>query len=145
MTRDRTPRSRFSPKQLKEPRSTSSGSESERPAWHVSSIDSRGRWGWQGLSSKDLWERIHPKLIDFESMTWAEIKRSGNSHSVDISQLCKEAQRRLIEIDQDDLDDLFSLRLSGTERLWGIRDGRVMRLLWWDPNHEVCPSVKRNT
>jgi hypothetical protein len=54
-----------------------------------------------------------------------------------------EAQRRLVAIAQDDIDDLFSLHLGGKPRVWGVRDGSVLRLLWWDPEHEICPSLPR--
>ena len=35
---------------------------------------------------------------------------------------------------------LFSVRLTGRIRLWGLRDVSILRVLWWDPEHTVCPS-----
>jgi hypothetical protein len=43
----------------------------------------------------------------------------------------------LTEIDRDDLDHLWGIRLTGTERVWGMLDGAVFSLLWWDPDHLV--------
>jgi len=40
----------------------------------------------------------------------------------------------------DAVEDLFSLRLTGKKRLWGIRDRHVFKVFWWDPEHGVCPS-----
>lgn len=77
-------------------------------------------------------------------MKWSEIK-SHQSHTVTVSTISNEAQKRLRDIQQDDIDELFSLRLSGTERIWGIRDGRVFYVLWWDPEHTVCPAHKKHT
>jgi len=77
-------------------------------------------------------------------MTWAEIHRSG-SHAIPIENLCSEAQKRLADIEQDDTDELYSFRVSGKERLWAVRLGQFARLLWWDPEHEVCPSHMRHT
>ncbi|MDP9932536.1 hypothetical protein J2X92_004791 [Variovorax paradoxus] len=75
-------------------------------------------------------------------MTWAEIqsatggrKEGNNNHFVPVAKMPKEAQDRLIELRLDDIDDLFSLRLQNALRLYGIRDGRVLRLIWHDPHH----------
>ena len=80
-------------------------------------------------------------------MTWNQISIDGKkqNHSVAIAQLSKETQKRLVEINIIDIDELFSLRLSGRERIWGILDKGVLNLLWWDPNHRVCPSIKKHT
>ena len=59
--------------------------------------------------------------------------------------LCSHAQKRLVEMKLDDVDEVHSLRLSGVHRVWGILTENVLTLLWWDPNHEVCPSLKKHT
>lgn len=114
------------------------------PVWRVSTIDTEGRWGWHQMDSDTVWNDIHKKIISFESMTWVEIYKGG-SHEVPITDLCPQAKRRLSEIKLDDIDDLFSLRLTGKKRIWGIKDRNIFKILWWDPNHEVCPSPKRYT
>jgi len=88
---------------------------------------------------------VQKKLADFESMTWHEIltRSKHQHHTVLVEELSSRAQRRLEEIDEDDHDELVSLRLSGTKRIYGIRSGHVLDLLWWDPAHQVYPSVKR--
>lgn len=77
-------------------------------------------------------------------MKWSEIL-NRNSHAVPISKICPEAQGRLKELKQDDVDELISLRLTGKKRVWGIRDQNILKILWWDPEHTVCPSLKRHT
>lgn len=106
-------------------------------------MDFEGPFGCHVLTGQDARE-IQRKLGAFEGMTWSDIERAG-SHNVAIDKLSKPARDRLTEIKQDDLDELFSLRLSGKERIWGIRDRSVLRLLWWDPEHAVCPSTKKHT
>lgn len=77
-------------------------------------------------------------------MTWGEIR--GDKHKfIPSENLCTEARRRLVDIAQDDADGLYELRLSGTERVWGHRIEDVCHLVWWDPDHTVCPSTLRNT
>ncbi|MCU7816542.1 MAG: hypothetical protein KZQ81_15420 [Candidatus Thiodiazotropha sp. (ex Rostrolucina anterorostrata)] len=119
-------------------------SETQSPSWHVNTIDRQGPWGWESIPAKTLWGNLHEKLCSFETMKWYQFPQQG-SHLIQVRDLCRAAQKRLVEIQQDDIDELFSLRLGGKERVWGIRDQSVLKILWWDPNHEVCPSLKKHT
>lgn len=83
-------------------------------------------------------------------MTWAEItrgtggkSRGNNNHFVPVAKLAKEAKVRLREIRQEDVSDLFSLHIDGKTRIYGIRDGRALKLLWYDPDHTVYPMTKK--
>jgi hypothetical protein len=67
------------------------------------------------------------------------------SHFVEVTDIQKEAQQRLTEIRLDEQARLFSLRVNGRTRLWAIRDLAILCLLWWDPGHGVCPSLKKHT
>ena len=80
-------------------------------------------------------------------MTWDQILVKGKKshHLVEITKLCKAAQDYLAETSIEDIDEVLSLRLSGTERIWGILDRGVVELLWWDPKHEICPSLLKHT
>lgn len=104
---------------------------------------------WSIKNCKNFNEEILDKLISFEGQTWAEIqsasggRRNGtNSHFEDIAILCKDAQRRIEELHLD-IDQVFSLRLTATLRIYGILENGVFNVLWYDPNHEICPAVKR--
>jgi hypothetical protein len=107
-------------------------------------LDAEDPWGWANLSID------HVKLIaetcrGFESLRVGEfIGRPGNK-PIPLESLCPAAQTRLTELDLDVYDRLWELRLGGEERIWGLLDGHVFYLLWWDPDHEVCPSKKKNT
>jgi hypothetical protein len=83
-------------------------------------------------------------MKELETMTWHSISETG-SHFIDVSGLSKPARDRLMEIHQDDVDQLYSLRVTGRLRIFGIRDGGVLRVLWWDPDHQVCPAHKKHT
>ena len=105
-------------------------------------MDQRGTWGCRDIPSRVWWDEILPKLQYFESMTWAEIMRAAggrargtNHHFVEVEKLTKQARERLTEIGQDDVSELFSLRLDATKRIYGIRDRRALKLLWYDPHH----------
>ena len=101
------------------------------------------------ISEDVFYTKILPKLKEFEKLTWREIeeqlypsygKYKTKNHSISIDRLCPEAQRRLKELKQDDIEEVFSLRLAGKLRLFGIRHNNCFRLLWIDFNHEICPS-----
>lgn len=110
--------------------------------WRVSDIDWEGPWGWSQASGEDLLKQVVPRLHGMESMTWGQIDGPTGSHFVEISAIIPEAQRRLTEIAKDEQARLFSLRITGRKRIWGIRDRAILQVLWWDPEHEVCPSLK---
>lgn len=76
-------------------------------------------------------------------MKWSELPKKHH-HSVPISQLHTDAQKRLEELKYDD-STLFSFKLQNKQRLWVIRVRDEAYLLWWDPKHEICKSPKRNT
>lgn len=83
-------------------------------------------------------------------MTWAEIQQAtggrlsgNNNHFLSVEDCCKDAKKRLEEIGLPDCDQIFSLRISGKLRLHGIKDGRVLRFIWYDPNHSVYESKKK--
>lgn len=121
-----------------------SSDDSGHVVWSFSLADNEGRWGFKGLSVDELHSLIFDKLVSKESLNWNEIK-ANKSHHVATSKLIKEAQIRLKDLNMDDLDELFSLRLTGIIRVWGVKQENVLRLLWWDPHHEICPSRKKHT
>jgi hypothetical protein len=121
-------------------------SHNQTPAWSFTKIDYDGTWGWNDVHFAKHKEEIFEKLSHFESMTWAEIlKAKKNHHAIDIDKLHRDAQKRLEALELNDIDELMSLRLTGEKRVFGIRDGRVLQLLWYDPEHEVCPSALKHT
>jgi hypothetical protein len=85
------------------------------------------------------------RLKSLESMTWEEIDGPTGCHGVETWKLGKAARDRLTEIRQDDAAQLFSLRVTGRRRVWGILDEHVFRVLWWDPEHQVYPVEKKHT
>ena len=119
-----------------------SSHDRETIVWRFSIVDQRGAWGCRDVPYRVWWDEILPKLQHFESMTWAEIMRAAggrargaNHHFVEVGNMTRRAKARLAEIGQDDVSELFSLRLDATKRIYGIRDRRALKLLWYDPHH----------
>lgn len=125
----------------------------ETVVWRFRKFDFRGYWGLAALqrdgTSFDV--LLETYLRHFESMTWAEIKRASKSgrsrgsmhHAVDTDKLGKQAKNRLAELKYEDWGVIFSLRLDQKRRLFGMRDQNVFEVLWYDPSHEVCPSLPK--
>lgn len=113
------------------------------PELRAGQMDMDGPWGWNKFDPLLLQNLFH-KIFDSQKLTW-QILRENGSHLVQVGDLCAKAQKRLFELSKDDCDELFSLRVTGRQRIWGIKDGNIFWLLWWDPNHEVCPSHKKHT
>lgn len=146
------PQARTLPASGKQPRTASRGDpalhDHETVVWAFGIADLEGPWGWRTTAARVWWTEIPPKLRDFESMTWAEIMRAAggrtkgnNSHFVEVRNLTRHAKQRLAEIRQDDVSELFSLRLSATVRIYGTRDRRALKLLWYDPHHGANSRV----
>jgi hypothetical protein len=101
------------------------------------------------LSENIFWTEVMPKLVHFENQDWNTLVREvygpnkkTKHHNIQISKIIPEAQKRLKELKYDDIDELFSVRLTGKIRLWGFRKFNYFQLLWVDLNHEICPSSR---
>lgn len=104
---------------------------------------------WEWGPGNLIWRDVLHYLNDFSGKTWAEIEaertggrnRHKKHHSMEVASLPKEARNRLGQHLGDDAPDtLFRFRLSGTNRLWGIRDGAIFHILWFDADHQVYPT-----
>jgi hypothetical protein len=132
------------PTLLKQPKSTEPEISGQPLAWRFSGCDSGGPFSWAGLAHGEPFREVIDRLHEFERMNWEEIKRTG-SHPIEIWKCEKLARDRLAEIQQDDIDQLMSFRIGAKKRVWCIQDLNIMRVLWWDPEHEVCLSLKKHT
>ncbi len=120
-------------------------------SWTIEYRDCEGTWSSGTVrqwSDGDWGDNIHPKLLDWSKLTWAEIEKqvTGNEgkrhrmhHSMPVDVLLEEAQDRLLEIDQVE-ETIFRFRLGNLPRLWGFRRVADFQVLWFDPKHEIYPT-----
>lgn len=136
---------RNKPNPAREPKIGESPGGPANPVWRFSHMDWDGPWcpsKCEGAAVRKILER----LSQFESMTWVQVKSGTGSHTVGAENIVKEARQRLTARKLDEwADHLTSLRVCGAERLWGILRGGIFYALWWDPDHQIYPSEKRNT
>lgn len=127
------------------------GFDTRQPAWRFSkAAKPDNKWAVYQIDGNNI--KISHDLINklslFEKMTWADIKKSSkhSSHYIPIQNLAKEAQAELRKLNFWEYEQyIFSLRLNGTQRIWGFLYEGILDIIWYDPNHEICPSYKKHT
>ena len=120
---------------------------SKNPAWIFSKHDHlHSKWSLKYCNN--LYEDIILKLKSFEGMTWDEINKQqhgkfgkSSNHFVKIADLTKEAQKRIQILGIID-DVVYSLRLEGKLRLYGMLEDGIFNIIWYDKNHEIYPVEK---
>ena len=108
-------------------------------AWHFGRLDKKGPWK---CTINTLFS-LHGYLLEYEKLTCHEIfnsntKRAKHCHEMPVDAICPEARKRLSTI-QLQTDTLYQLIIHGKQRLWGIMDHNIFKVLWFDPRHEVYP------
>jgi hypothetical protein len=111
--------------------------------WGLDYLDMEGEWGWVHCQANSI-----PQILKFmrnlERCVHTDV--FGARHKfIKLDAICPAAQKRLTEIELDDLDGIWELRVSGQKRIWGHRVEHVFYPIWWDPLHTVCPSNKKHT
>lgn len=115
------------------------------PAWRFARSKRYNSYGWDSL--KDKLAYVIEKLQDLEGQTWADIFRDKKKHHpISVKALITDAQR-MLEANHEDVDEVFSVHISSTERVFGIIESEVgiLNIIWWDPKHEICPSHLKHT
>lgn len=118
------------------------------PLWSFAKMDcAYEKWGLN--HTEDLFTEVIEKLHSFEGMTWGEIiqasggRKYGTNHHFDnVSELIPEAQRRWGKLGYEEYDQVFSLRLDATRRLFGILLDGVFSVVWYDQRHEIYKMKK---
>lgn len=105
------------------------------------------KWGFVHI--KDINTTIIDKLKHYEGMTWGEIikatggkKYGNNNHFENVSDLMPEAQSRWRDLKLEEFDRIFSLRLTGEHRLYGILLDGVYNIVWFDHSHNIYKFKK---
>ena len=124
---------------------TLAGWHNKKPIWNFRSLDHTPAVDWMCIEASDL-IKVLRRFGALESMTWKEITNSTGSHFVSVSQFSADGRERLARLACANADALFSLRIDGATRVWGVvcgPDDHVFQVLWFDPLHRVCPSMPR--
>ncbi|HUT99750.1 MAG TPA: hypothetical protein VM054_11845 [bacterium] len=115
------------------------------PKWSFSYLQLDGKWCWSSIQRVKLLEIIR-KVKEFEKLKWKELLRGNHpAKSIPLENIITEAQGILIDELRIQQDEIVRFRLSGEERIWGLLVEGVFNVIFWDPEHEVCPSELKHT
>jgi hypothetical protein len=114
-----------------------------KASWRLRSVQTVDPYGWHELELQELLE-LRTKLSSFESMTWNEIFVEGKkrNHDIPVAKLKCDNARRWMLRNMPDQPTLWTLRLSGAERVWGVFSGGSYQIVFWDPEHKIYPTEK---
>ena len=83
-------------------------------------------------------------------MTWSDIRKQTHDnnkskhHFLEMESLSGAALERIRANKLEDFSDsIFSFALQNKLRLIGYRQDAFFHLVWFDPQHEFCPSQKK--
>lgn len=113
-------------------------------SWSFQMLDMDGPFGWKKVDDYSQTHKILERLKESEGKSQQELMKGG-SHFIKIEKLSLNAQERINALNYDDYERLFSLRLGGRERIFCLQRRGRMNVLWWDPDHQVCPAHKKHT
>ncbi len=126
--------------------------DGENIIWLFDKIDRSGSYAFDVNREDFDHKEVLTKMINYSSMTWGEVKRQthddGRSkhHFLAPGSLSKEAAERLKARDLEEFSDyIFSFALQNKIRIVGIRNAEKFHVLWYDPDHKICPSKKGHT
>ena len=124
----------------------------EYPIWSFKTCDfDHDKWGVNCSKNSGMADMLS-SLKNFETMTWGTIltmtngrKENTRNHPISVSEIDKNAQKRLIELNLDDVDILYSLAIGNKRRIWGRIINRIFFILWLDEDHSIYHVEKKHT
>lgn len=120
------------------------------PSWRFAHCD-KEKWSISKELGDVFWDKVFNYFQEIETQTWENItKDQKKNHYIDLDRLNKVARDRFSTL-RIEAESIFSLRLAGRHRIYGIlcEDG-VFQVLWYDDDHGdndtcVCRSRKKHT
>lgn len=127
--------------------------ENSRSIWLFDMLDKNGSFAFDLHSNNFNHRDFLDKMISYSNMTWAEIKRQTHDnsrskhHFLKLDSLSKSALERVKFMKYDQLypDQIFSFAFTNTLRIIGIRIDEYFHVVWYDSNHQFCPSHLKHT
>ena len=117
-----------------------------RACWRIQRVQLVDPYGWHELSLAQLGE-MQNKLAQIEEKTWNEIfvEDKKRNHPIPVADFDCPRAKRWMRANLPREDELWTLYLSTTERVWGIRRDGAFHIIFWDPNHKIKISHKKHT
>lgn len=89
-------------------------------------------------------KHVFKALAKFEAMTVDDARSNGTLADYDMANCKNQNATKRLANQYEGQDALCRLKVPGpgAMRLFGIRAGREIAVIWFDPNHEVWPEGK---
>jgi hypothetical protein len=108
-----------------------------------------GQFEWGRIRDLKRVATVLGRVQELEQKTWLDLQRADASlhaHELSAHKLSAAARQAIADAKLDaEIDQLFQVGVSGKQRIIGLRYESEFHVVWWDPQHEFCPSKKRNT
>ena len=114
-----------------------------KASWRVKRVQMVDPYGWHQLTGNEI-AAIQAKLAEFESMTWSEIFVLGRkrNHKIPIVHLRCPQAKHWLRNNLPDQTELWTLRFTGAQRVWGIFAEGAYQIIFWDPHHQIMPTLQ---
>ena len=122
--------------------------DSQTPIWVFDQLDKDGLFRFDLNRSDFNHKEFLDKMISYSNISWIEIKKQTHDqknkskhHFLDYDSLSAEAKDRIKRLNlEEDTDRIFSFALQNKLRIIGLRDDEFFHVIWYDPEHNFCPS-----
>jgi hypothetical protein len=114
--------------------------------WKISSVDSEHPKPWLSIEGPETLAELIDQLRHLERFTWRTVMHASehNHEWEDTSRWEANSRERARTLTLDDQSSWFQLELGRRGRLFGFRNTYVFNIVWWDRDHEVYPTARRN-
>jgi hypothetical protein len=117
--------------------------------WSFQNIDRDGHFAFNCGRDDLNCDTVLLSIVEYSGRKWKEIDTethdNGKSkhHFLEYDKLSFRARQRIVAKRlQQDTDLIFSLRLSNKVRIIGLRKDDRLEVIWFDPEHDFCPSTR---
>ena len=132
------------PKQVSSPKYST---DNEKIIWRFDRLDKDGPFAFDLLRKDFKHQEVLGKIIEYSNMTWDSVKKQTHDkkskhHYLESGFSASALQRIKVKLSEDEQDSIFSFALQNKLRLIGIREQEKFHVIWYDPEHQFCPSKK---
>lgn len=106
-------------------------------SWSLAKVDLESDWGLHHFGTDHFWE-VMPQMKQLDGRTIHELLESAQLKDIPTEHLKFGPAQRLQEMELDDTDTLWEVRLSNKRRIWGQVSRATFSIIWWDPDESVC-------
>lgn len=113
-----------------------------KASWRIKKIQMVEPYSFHRLTTDEL-NRLRERLANFETMTWNDIfiTAKKHNHSIPVHKLRCEHAKRWMRNNMPDQLELWTLKVTGPERIWGIFSEGAYQIVFWDPEHRIYPTT----